>query len=100
MIKIDKLASEESRIRWLTGMTPWLLAMLLIGDAIGCLATKRPGGLIGSNSALFPILLMHFFFAPSATRIRAEQIRRLDTEITDLRERLSGDHEDPHLLET
>ena len=73
--------------------------MLLIGDAIGCLATKRPGGLFGSNSALFSIL-MHFFFAPSATRIRAEQIRRLDTEITDLRERLSGDHEDPHLLET
>ncbi|MED6334764.1 MAG: hypothetical protein VYE81_05135 [Planctomycetota bacterium] len=56
MIKIDKLASEEGRIRWLTGMTPWLLAMLLIGDAIGCLATKRPGGFIGSNSALFSIL--------------------------------------------
>ena len=26
---------------------------------------------------------MHFFFAPSATRIRGEQIRRLDAEITD-----------------
>ena len=100
MIKIDKLASEESRIRWLTGGTPWFLALLMILDAIVVLSTKGRGGLIGSSGPLFFILLMHFSITPAATRIRGEQIRRLNAEITDLRERLSGAHEDPHPLET